>query len=120
MFRDELSPLVPKVLRLRITRLTISYTVHCAPGTDRRRDIVKACKESGAKYGFRGDAQFGMDLPTKEIERFIGKLEVLSPRFHSLTGFRTQPKMSAKWKQLCLTFFRIHLRFSNHTLLFSL
>jgi hypothetical protein len=47
-------------------------------------EIRKAVKESGAKYGFRDEARFREDLPTKEIERFVGKLEVLSLNFNPI------------------------------------
>jgi hypothetical protein len=48
---------------------------------------MKAVKESGAKYGFRDETQFREDLPTKEIERFVGKLEILSLTFNPINNY---------------------------------
>jgi hypothetical protein len=47
-------------------------------------EIMQTVKESGAKYGFRDEAQFRKDIPTKEIERFVGKLEILSLTFYPI------------------------------------
>jgi hypothetical protein len=49
-------------------------------------EIMKAVKESGAKYGFRDEAQFREGLPIKEIERFVGKLEILSLTFNPINN----------------------------------
>jgi hypothetical protein len=44
-------------------------------------EITTILKDSGAKFGFKDQRQFRDQLPIKQIERFIGKVELLSLDF---------------------------------------
>jgi hypothetical protein len=47
-------------------------------------EITKILNESGAKYGFDDKKRFRDNLPVKELEKFIGKIEVLSLEFEPI------------------------------------
>lgn len=47
-------------------------------------EITKILKESGAKYGFEDEKRFRDTLPVKELEKFIGKIEVRSLEFEPI------------------------------------
>jgi hypothetical protein len=47
-------------------------------------EITRILRDSGAKYGFKDQKQFRDELPLKEIERFIGKVESLSLDFEPI------------------------------------
>lgn len=44
-------------------------------------EITKILKDSGARFGFKDHKQFRDQLPLKQIERFIGRVELLSLDF---------------------------------------
>jgi|HubBroStandDraft_6_1064221.scaffolds.fasta_scaffold20299_7 hypothetical protein len=46
--------------------------------------IATAFKESGAKYGLNDRDEFRKNLPIPELEKFVGKLEVVSTKFYQL------------------------------------
>ena len=47
-------------------------------------EIVAALKLHGTKYGPDDKEQFVKDLPLKELEQFLGKLQILSVGFHQI------------------------------------
>jgi hypothetical protein len=47
-------------------------------------EITKILAESGAKYGFEDKKRFRDNLPVKELEKFIGKIEILSMEFEPI------------------------------------
>jgi hypothetical protein len=47
-------------------------------------DIIAAIKRSGAKYGPDDKGELIRNLPLKELEHFLGKLELISVHFHPL------------------------------------
>ena len=49
-------------------------------------EIRKLLAESGAKYGFEDKKRFRDNLPVKELENFIGKIEVLSLEFEPIAS----------------------------------
>jgi hypothetical protein len=51
-------------------------------------EITKIMRDSGAEYGFKDQKKFRDDLPLKEIERFIGKIELLSLEFEPINPSR--------------------------------
>jgi hypothetical protein len=55
-------------------------------------EITNLLKQSGAKYGYKDQKQFRDELPLKKIEKFIGKVEVLSLDFSPIDpGWNSDP-----------------------------
>jgi len=53
-------------------------------------EIAVAIKKSGAKYGPDDKAKFTANLPLKNLERFLGKLDLISVSFHPLSEDRAE------------------------------
>jgi hypothetical protein len=49
-------------------------------------EIAKILRDSGSKYGFKDQKQFRDELPIKAIERFIGKVELISLDFEPINS----------------------------------
>jgi hypothetical protein len=49
-------------------------------------EITRILKDSGARFGFKDQKEFRDQLPIKQIERFIGKVELLSVDFDPLAA----------------------------------
>jgi len=59
--------------------------LHCNPAMTGEQ-IATTLKESGAKYGLNDRDKFRKNLPIKELEPFLGKLEVVSLEFSQMDG----------------------------------
>jgi hypothetical protein len=55
-------------------------------------EITKILKDAGARFGFKDQKQFRDQLPIRQIERFIGKVELLSLDFDPIgSGWNDDP-----------------------------
>ena len=60
--------------------------------------MVAALKNAGAKYGPGDKDQFIKDLPVQKLQRFLGKLQVLSVTFQPLSEDRFNAHIWPLWQ----------------------
>ena len=59
------------------------------------REVVTALKQAGAKYGPADKREFVEHLPIAALEKFMGKLEILSVEFTPLNEYRPSVGLGA-------------------------
>jgi hypothetical protein len=60
-------------------------------------ELVRALKKAGAKYGPDDKEQFIKDLPIQKLERFLGKMQVISVNFQPLWPDRANADLWPLW-----------------------